>query len=346
MTSSDDNEITKLKEAEKKFKKRDKIGIIGESLATAAVGVSSWFGASTIAGLLGANVVTSAAVPATLFGSSWLAGSTGVASTVAVAATVSTPIGWAIGITTGITAAAYGLIRLVRSGGINDKTRKEIAQEIRTKIHELERNDLLNEDKIQIVISLVQDLMDKKVWAKEKGDTFIQGVKLAEIEIEFAITTLKGFANECENIKTADKSKSPEEIQKNSTSAHVFTVLKKTVNAEKEGVNNVPDDEYIKEMEQKYDIAEDKAIEIYKEAPVNQGQDAALIAKEFSQIFSSEVVTECLESLQRTSVNMAQGQQAFMRYVEMEKEMQAQLDLQLKKMTHASQKMKSSINRI
>ena len=68
--------------------------------------------------------------------------------------------------------------------------------------------------------------------------------------------------------------------------------------------------------------------------------------KEFAEVFTQTVVKEAFQSLQQTAANMAQGQQAFSRYMEMEKEMQAQLNQQLDKVKLASDQMKSAIDRI
>jgi len=337
-----DNAINDLKKSEAETHQRDRIGLAGEATATVAAGTSAWFGASTIAGLLGGNIVT-AAVPASLFGSTWLAGVTGASTTAAVVATAATPIGWAIAVTAGITASAYGLFKLIRSGGLNDQRRQEIGKELRKAIQELEAKNITKEQ-ITIVIKIINGLMTKGIWEKEKGARFISGVESGAIKIDFAIKTLSAFASELEN-PPAPELKTSEEAEKNSISARIFTALKKTVNFSKtSNDNNEPDEAFIKEMSDKYHIPKEQALQIYKDAPV--GENAAKTAKELSQVFSQTVVKEAFQSLQQTSANMAQGQQAFLRYMDMEKEMQAQLNEQLDKVKQAGDKMKSALDRL
>ena len=338
-----DQPIDALKKAEEGTHKRDRIGLAGEAAATAAAGASAWFSAPTIAGLLGGNVVT-AAVPASLFGSTWLAGATGATTTAAIAATAATPIGWAIAVTAGITASAYGLFKLIRSGGLNDQRRQEIGKELRKSIQEIEAKNI-TKDQITIVIKIINKLMTKGIWEKEKGARFIKGVESGAIKIDFAIKTLSAFANELENPPIEPTTKTPEQVEKNSIAARIFTVLKKTVNFSKTTNNNQePDETFIKEMSDKYHIPREQALQVYKDAPV--GENAAKTAKEFTEVFSQTVVKDAFQSLQQTAANMAQGQQAFARYMEMEKEMQAQLNEQLDKVKQAGDRMKSAIDRL
>lgn len=111
----------RIEDAIRLLRKSDKVGVAG-----ATVGV----GAGVAAGAAAAGSVAGAAGATTLLGSTTLAS---VLSGVVVTAT---PVGWVLGCGVAGGLAAYGIIKLVRSGAKNDEVRGEMAdrleQEART----------------------------------------------------------------------------------------------------------------------------------------------------------------------------------------------------------------------
>lgn len=106
----------KIVEAEK----RDRVGFVGEVVAVGTGATVAVVNTTAIASALGVASI----VPAKLLGSAWLAGATGLATSAAI---VTTPVGWTIAIAVGISAATYGLAKLIHSGGFNSPdARKKI----------------------------------------------------------------------------------------------------------------------------------------------------------------------------------------------------------------------------
>ena len=97
----------------------DRVGTLG-ALGVAATGAS--------AGVLGASAIAS------FFGASTILGSTGLASLAGGVLVATTPIGWVLGTVAAGTAAAYGISKLVSSGGVNDERKKTAIKGLKTQI--------------------------------------------------------------------------------------------------------------------------------------------------------------------------------------------------------------------
>jgi hypothetical protein len=264
-----------------------------------------------------------------------LASFTGIAST---AATIATPIGWSIAITVGITAATYGLICLVRDGGTQDERRKQIANALRQRIAELQK-ETIPQQKIELIINTVNELMAKKIWEQEKGQQFIASIKDGSLSIQFAEIVLNNFLTELDN--PPKNNETAEEYEKRMTAAHVFTTLKKSIHSSE---NNQADEAYFAEMAEKYNISREQASVIYQQAPV--GDNINELVNDFSNVFNNSVLNEALMSLRQTAEGMAKGQDAYYRYLELERLMQTQLNQQLTNLNQAGLTMKSAIDRL
>ncbi len=93
----------------------DRVGHAGQAILTIAGGAS---------GVAASGAIASAAGASTLLGSTSLAGLLGGVFVTA------TPVGWVVGAAIAGSAAAYGVSKLVRSGGRQDRLRQEISNRL------------------------------------------------------------------------------------------------------------------------------------------------------------------------------------------------------------------------
>ncbi len=117
-------EVIKLRHALGKLKGRDRVGVAGESAAVAG---------SAAAGAVLAGSVAGAAGASTLLGSTTLAGVLGGVFVTA------TPVGWVLGSAVVAGALGYGAVKLVRSGGKQDRVRAEMSDRLNTRLEGLEK---------------------------------------------------------------------------------------------------------------------------------------------------------------------------------------------------------------
>lgn len=117
-------ETTKLRQALDKLRGRDRIGVASEGVAVAGSAAAGAALASGVAGAAGAS---------TLLGSTTLAGWLGGVFVTA------TPIGWVLGSAVVAGAAGYGAVKLIRSGGKQDRLRAEATGRLSTRLVALEQ---------------------------------------------------------------------------------------------------------------------------------------------------------------------------------------------------------------
>lgn len=167
----------------------DRIGILGKiGIAGAGAGVGA-LGASSVASMFGST---------TLLGSTWLAS---IAGGVFV---TTTPIGWVIGTATAGSIAAYGLSKLVYSGGKNDERKKSIIEDIKNKIDNYKNKIQSKQDsnKIGQVAGAYAELLENNLIDKEKVTAILAGVENGSINAEQALVIAENILNEASNAKS------------------------------------------------------------------------------------------------------------------------------------------------
>jgi len=129
LMSSCDNKETgnsekdKLESAIIELKKKDKVGIAGEIVATTG---------GAISGIAASGAIASSAGATTLLGSTTLAS---IGGGVFV---VSTPLGWVVGSALVAGSVGYGIAKLIRSGSKQDQERKNIVERLRKRLDALD----------------------------------------------------------------------------------------------------------------------------------------------------------------------------------------------------------------
>ena len=145
------------------------LGIAASGIVASTVGATSIFGITTMAGWLG------------------------------VTAVATTPIGWIIGCATAAGAAAYGVSRLIRSGGLAEGRKKELLQQYKEDAKKMEMkenaNNIADSDKTIFIIS-IRDLIDKDVISPEDAASLIKNVEQGTISISHAYSLLENLLNE------------------------------------------------------------------------------------------------------------------------------------------------------
>jgi hypothetical protein len=170
--------VQKLQSAIDQLKGKDKVGVAGESLATAG-GVA--------AGTVAAGSLASAAGATTLLGSSTLAGVFGGIFV------TTTPVGWIIGCAAVAGAAGYGITKLVRSGSEQDHVRKEIIERLNNRI----QNIKIEEKNQNIFIELNQVLsvaIMSGLINEEQGKKMILLIEKGLLDPEIALKRIKDMA--------------------------------------------------------------------------------------------------------------------------------------------------------
>jgi len=97
----------------------DKVGVAGGMLGTVGGAAAGAAAAGAVAGAAGATT---------------LLGSTGLASLLGGLVVTTTPVGWVLGVAAAGGMAAYGVAKLVRSGGRNDEIRRQTAGALRERL--------------------------------------------------------------------------------------------------------------------------------------------------------------------------------------------------------------------
>lgn len=145
------------------------LGIAASGIVASTVGATSIFGITTMAGWLG------------------------------VTAVATTPIGWIIGCATAAGADAYGVSRLIRSGGLAEGRKKELLQQYKEDAKKMEikenADNIIDLDKTVFIIS-IRDLIDKDVISPEDAASLIKNVEQGTISISHAYSLLENLLNE------------------------------------------------------------------------------------------------------------------------------------------------------
>jgi len=152
----------------------DKIGTAG-TIGNVAIG--------TTTGVLGAPIIAS-----TLGGTTFM-GSTYLASIVGGVLTVSTPVGWVVGIGAVGALSGYSIVKLIRSGAKNDERKSHTIAELKKKIdaYSKEIKTVNSSEKITKVAGAYALLLENNLIDKEMVISIIKGVEDNIMDAEYAL---------------------------------------------------------------------------------------------------------------------------------------------------------------
>lgn len=172
--SAKDNIIKAIK----KLTGKDKIGVVGERLATAVAALAGAGAASTIASAAGAT---------TLLGSSTLANVLGGIFV------TTTPFGWVIGSAAIAGAAGYVLANMVRSGSQQDQVRKEIIEGLNKRLQAIQSKNkdhgILTELNQILSLAIINGLIKD-----DQAERMIELIEQGSLKAEIALTRIKAMA--------------------------------------------------------------------------------------------------------------------------------------------------------
>jgi hypothetical protein len=166
-----------IESAISKLNKSDKIGRASELLSVVG---------GAAAGASAAGAVASAAGATTLLGSTSLAGALGG---IFVA---STPVGWVAGCVLAGGAAAYGMSRMIKSGGMNDQIRTEMVGRLSTRLKGLlDRSEAAATPVTEAFREYVDLAVADKTISTEQAHRIVALVESGKLERDLAIERIK-----------------------------------------------------------------------------------------------------------------------------------------------------------
>ncbi len=162
----------------------DKVRILGDAGIT-VVGVGL--------GAAAAGTLASAAGAISIWGL------TTVASWLGVVAVSATPVGWVIGAATAGGAVAYGVSRIIHSGGLSEGRKLELLQKYKEDARNIDAKErsggITNEDRAKFIISL-RELIDKDTITPDKAAKLIEQVEQGRISLSQASALVQAILQE------------------------------------------------------------------------------------------------------------------------------------------------------
>lgn len=164
-----------------KLKGSDRVGNASQMLNTVGGAVAGGAVAGTAAAAAGAS---------TLFGSTTLATALGG---VLVA---STPVGWIVGGALAGSAAAYGVSRLVRSGGRNDRIRKDIIERLSNRPKSTDR-DLDSSQRVMLDELRIRlgELIKDEILAENQAIRMLDLINCGKLNVGIALERVRGMSS-------------------------------------------------------------------------------------------------------------------------------------------------------
>ena len=147
--------------------------------------------------LVGAGLgVAAAGAVATVSGATSIAGLTTAASWVGLTVIGATPVGWIIGSAAAAGAAAYGVSRLIRGGGLAEGRKAELLQSYREAAQSAEAKEragsINEEDRTQFILSL-RELIDKNAIPPTNAFRLIEQIEHGRITLSQGFTLIQGL---------------------------------------------------------------------------------------------------------------------------------------------------------
>lgn len=166
-----------VEQAIEKLKGNDRVGSAGQVLATAG---------GAAAGASAAGAVAAAAGASTLLGSTTLAGVLGGVFV------TTTPIGWVVGAAAVGAAVAYGVSELVRSGGHNDRVRKEIVERLSQRLRNIRSGKAQPSDLEELRRGMAGAIAGGQLSA-EQATRLVDLVEARKLDVKIALVRISAF---------------------------------------------------------------------------------------------------------------------------------------------------------
>ena len=170
-----------INEAIKKLQGDDKVGVVGEILATAGGVVAGGIAAGSIAAAAGATTIL---------------GSTSIAGVLGGVFVATTPVGWIAGCAAAGAAIAYGISSLVKSGGRNDRVREELIERFTKRLSE---SNLINVDltDIQRLQKSIAEAISLGYMSENDANRIVNLVELGKLKVNIALARVEGLNEVC-----------------------------------------------------------------------------------------------------------------------------------------------------
>lgn len=329
---------------------RDKLSLLFEIMTTLGGGIAGRYSAQSIAGWFGANITTvTYANPLAAKALSILPAGVvkAVGVTAAATTTITTPVAWVIGSVVACATIGWGVARLLRSGGMQDERRKNLGRSLLEKMEQLfhaqkQAKTALTPDEQAAQRATVEaglrELAEAKIITAERVEDYIEKLRNGQIPLSVAIHLLQEYGRELQNPSLNGTADLDTELAK-AASARAFTVLYKGV---AQGENPKPD--YFKAMQTRFGLDEKQAMDLYRDAPMDDAPEVS--AGQLREIFTETVIQNALSALQETARSMEQGQAAFVRFQQVERILEAQLQEQLGRLDQAGKEARQAIGRL
>lgn len=167
-------------------------------------------GVTILTGGLGA---AAAGTAASATGATSIFGLTALAKLAGITLVSSTPIGWVLGASAAGAAAAYGISRMIRGGGISEGKRKELLLQYQQQLKDVEAKEragsISGDDKTDFIVSL-RELIEKDVITPEKASQLIELVEQGRIPLSQAVSIVQDLLQE-KHTNKLDEAKSKSE---------------------------------------------------------------------------------------------------------------------------------------
>jgi hypothetical protein len=160
----------------------DRVGHAGQAILTIAGGAS---------GVAASGAIASAAGASTLLGSTSLAGVLGGVFVTA------TPVGWVVGAAIAGSAAAYGVSKLVRSGGRQDRLRQEISNRLSKRLSALRSKGIQQSALEQLQHSITYALKSGHL-SSDQAQRMLGLVENGKLDPELALSRVRTLLKEAE----------------------------------------------------------------------------------------------------------------------------------------------------
>ncbi|MGZ4954427.1 MAG: hypothetical protein ACXV8Q_04875 [Methylobacter sp.] len=162
-----------IEAAIKQLEGGDRVGHAGQALLAAG-------GAS--AGVAASGAIASAAGASTFLGSTTLGSIIGWG--------LVTPVGWIVGVAVAGAAAAYGLSKLVRSGGRQDRLRQEVSERLSKRLAKNRSKDAQQSTMEQLQENIANAIQNNHL-SNEQAERMLELVKKGKLGVHIALTRVK-----------------------------------------------------------------------------------------------------------------------------------------------------------
>jgi hypothetical protein len=173
--STNSHSVEELEKAIKNLEGKDRVGSTGQVLTTVGGAAAGGVAAGSIAAVAGAST---------------LLGSTTLASALGGIFVVATPVGWIAGCTIAGAAAAYGLSKMLKSGGRNDRVREELIAKIQKKLN---ASNMKSSESVvieELQQSLSQGIREGKL-SEDDASRLVNLVELGKLNADVALLRVK-----------------------------------------------------------------------------------------------------------------------------------------------------------